>query len=156
MLIIISIQKDKNLEEIMYVLNVDGIRKFKIVERLCYWSLVAVILAFNVGRCYAVYLVLSGSSDKIYAFYAFTITEWMPILLMIMSFTPLIISLQRYFNFEYKRIRKSIIVFFLAELALFALLSLSNLLRYLIPGEVSKEISNWYVVLNFLGLYPIV
>ena len=115
----------------MYKLNVDGIKWFRKVEMLTFWMFVFICILDNILRGIFVYIYIDKYFDdsKSHSAYTFlTISEWLPVILLIFSFAPLIITLKRYYYFEYNRIKVSMLFFFSAELSIFIFLRICDFL----------------------------
>ena len=79
-----------------------------------------------------------------------TIGELLPIVVMTMTFVPLIVNLKRYHHFEYQRTRKNIIAFYLGEIIVFVL----TYIYVSIGIGISPELFKVQGILYLVGLYP--
>ena len=132
-LTIITYQKDKSLGEILYKLNLHGIKTFRTIELINFVFYLLLVVAMVTLKCFGDYYwllspkyILNPGTKQ---FNLIEATDWLPALLLVVIFCVLVYQMNHYHNNEWKRLRKSIWVFFIVETSVvFYMIICDNLL----------------------------
>ena len=79
---------------------------------------ILLFLVINLSRVYAI--VVKFKKNGYFMF--FDISEWTSFISISIFFVILVLSLKKYFYFEYKRIRKSMILFYIGEMLILVII----------------------------------
>ena len=139
----------------MYELNCFGYRKFRYFEMVAfvvYILMIILVVGLKVTGDYywlmqTNYILIPGSTAQTIILAG----DLTPILSLSVIFIPLMYQLKHYHYFEYKRLRLSIIIFYLAETSLFILKTTSD---YLYKNHF-KSPQIFEYILIYIGIFPL-
>jgi len=131
---ILTYQKYKSLGEIMYNMNTKGIESFRLTEMInfiIYVSLVVTMVTLKIlGDYYWLkspkYILEIGTLQ----FGFIESTDIIPVILLTIVFSALVIQMKHYHNQEWRRLRKSIYVFYFVEIILILYIIVSDFALY--------------------------
>jgi len=114
----------------MYKLNMDGIKTFRMYELINFvfylFLVVGMIVLKSFGDWYWLnsfkFILKPGSKQ----FNFIESTDFIPSILLIIIFTALVYQMKHYHSYEWKRLYKSIWVFFIVEISLMLYVIISD------------------------------
>ena len=124
MLNVISVQKGKSMGEIMFEINNTPIfRNFNKKERFCRYFVVFLLSFIVVSlSCFCIFRMFLPQQIYLpYLIYAILMDQLLPFVILCIVFTLLYCKMKKLHNYEFKKVKKSMIGFVCYELFLFCI-----------------------------------